>query len=153
MNRLDVLKIFPIRQQAIIWLFVAGTITLVFFYTAWLSVHFLIFGHQAPGEVTSLIPHRSIRWTYYNPVVRFTPPNSSSVNVECQTWGFVIDLFTPKIGEKVVVIYDPDDFNQIIINNFSYLWMRPLGLFILAGLLFRTSYLIFLEAKRESRKK
>ena len=72
---------------------------------------------QAIGVVQSLRAERLQRTTIYFPVIQFTTSNGAIVTTESKTSGS--GLF---IGQKIAVLYDPNDPKNVEINSFWSRW-------------------------------
>jgi len=73
---------------------------------------------QATGVVQSLRAERLQRTTIYFPVIQFTTPSGVTVTAESKT--SKSGLF---IGQKVRVLYDPNDPKNLEINSFWSRWV------------------------------
>jgi hypothetical protein len=112
---------------------------------------FIAAAKHAEGTVTELVEKRdkddgSITYT---PVVAFTADNGATVSF---TSSFSSQPAAYAVGEKVEVLYAPDDPNDARIKGFGSLWLGPLIMGVL-GLVFSGIGFGILTAGRLNKKK
>jgi len=97
---------------------------------------FLEVAQLSEGEVISLNSRRSDDSYVYYPVVRYTPPGGSSP----LTFEHDVGSNPPSydVGERVQVLFHPDDPTNAIIDAGIMNWFGP-GLALLLGLVFATA--------------
>ena len=90
---------------------------------------FISSAKSAPGVVTELIQKRDSDGSVtYTPVTTFTADNGSTITF---TSSFSSNPPSYDVGEKVEVLYAPDNPNEARIRGFGSLWLGPV---ILGGL-------------------
>jgi hypothetical protein len=80
--------------------------------------HFLGTALQAIGVVQSLRPERLQRTTIYFPIIQFTTASGVTVTAESKTSKSGLS-----IGQKIPVLYDPNDPKNLEINSFWSRWV------------------------------
>ncbi|HKW72640.1 MAG TPA: DUF3592 domain-containing protein [Candidatus Dormibacteraeota bacterium] len=78
---------------------------------------FLARASQATATVQSLKAERLQRTTMYFPIVQFTTPAGVPITAESKTSGSF------QIGQRISVLYDPKDPNNVEINGFWSRWV------------------------------
>ena len=86
---------------------------------------FIATAKHAPGTVTELVPKRDKDdgSVTYTPVVMFEAASGASVSF---TSSFSSSPPAYDVGEKVDVLYSPDNPNEARINGFGSLWLGPI---------------------------
>lgn len=105
--------------------------------------HFLRTALRATGTVQSFRTERMDRSTMYFPVIQFTTATGATVTAESHTSRGGITL-----GQKLPVLYDPSDPQNVEINAFWSRWLMVMIALFFALVLFGIGGGALLEAAR-----
>lgn len=108
---------------------------------------------NAEGLVTDMIKHQYYDGIQYRPVVSFSTPSGENIVFRARTSSYPAAY---RVGEKVEVLYNPNEPDKARIKSFSSLWAATVGLG-LTGTLFSLSGLAlligsYLTKRREAEK-
>ncbi len=104
---------------------------------------------KAEGKVTEVVRSRSSDSTTYKPVVQFNAPNGELIEFMSDTGS---NPPSHTVGEKVEVLYLPDNPHDAKINSFFTLWFGPLIVGVMGGIFFLVGLGIVLATANKSRK-
>lgn len=88
---------------------------------------------KAEGKVTEVVRSRSSDSTTYKPVVQFYAPNGELIEFMSGTGS---NPPSHTVGEKVEVLYLPENPHDAKINSFFSLWLGPLIVGVMGGIFF-----------------
>jgi Protein of unknown function (DUF3592) len=124
---------------------IVGAVLLVF------TVRFVADAERATGTVVDLDRRRSSSdgALLFYPVVRFTTANGEAIEFVDST-GSRPPLETP--GDRVEVLYDPDDPNDAELSGIFHVWLVPAGLLVLGSAFLGTTWFAGPRAARRRRR-
>lgn len=112
---------------------------------------------KAEGTVVDLIQQGPINKKVIFPVIKYMTQSGSETstksNVASSAGKALLKNNVYKIGENVQILYDPKNFNNLKINNFSSLWLGPIALFLFGMLFFLIGIFSFLRSNNLTKNK
>lgn len=89
-------------------------------------------GRHATGTVVELVRSRDKDGdVVYYPIVQYTPDNGDRVTFKSN----VGSSHAPSVGEKVQIVYNPQNPKQAAIDTFTDLWLLPVVFTGIGGLI------------------
>jgi len=116
-------------------------------YSSWRTKQFLEIARPASGVVTRWIGHGSGRRNYQTLEVCYSTPDGKTRTLESEHHSN-ISFLMPNVGQKVDLLYDPNDLSDFRVNQFSEVWSQQIFGFFMLLVLSVAGWIGYLSRKR-----
>ncbi len=99
-------------------------------YLAWGTLQFQKIGRPVTGVVTRWVHHSSVRGGYEVVEVRYQTPDGKVRTQESANHS-LFNFNSPKVGERVDLLYNPNDPTVFRLAQSSQMWSGPIFCFVI----------------------